>query len=196
MTELMAKSGTTRLLVGAVVLFCIIIFLQLGLLLQRHLGRPVSPPTPPVVPSVWSQADEIRAMFARVLDESERRNAAFDEGWARLQVTPDFNIQDHDTAYEVAIRLPGVDKSGIRITLNGAVLSIVAQQEYQQTAESSPRGARQIRRASQRFERHLRLPGATSEASKIKAAFTNDLLMILIPKEAAPDLVPRPVQVY
>ena len=71
MTELMAKSGTSRLLAGVVVLFCVIILLQLGLLLQRHLGRPVAPSAPPVAPSVWSQADEVGAMFARALDEAE-----------------------------------------------------------------------------------------------------------------------------
>ena len=251
MTGLMAKPGTMRLLAGAVVLFSIVILLQLGILLQRHLGQPAASSPTPDVRAVWSQADEIEsmhahinrlfdqafraplsvppppaaqsnapldsgsaasfedtfahmrrmqrqinAMFARAQDEPVSGNASFDEGWARLQVTPGFNIQDNDTFYEVMVHLPGVDKSAIQITVSGAVLSIAARQEFRQAGESSPGAARQIRRASQRFERHLRLPGATADEGKIRAAFTNDVLMIIIPKEDPPDLDPRPVQIH
>jgi len=139
---------------------------------------------------------QIDAMFAHALDERGTRNTGFDEGWARLQVTPGFNIQEKDSAYQVLIRLPGVEKSGIHITLNGAVLSITADQEFEQRVEHAPDTAHQIRRSSQHYERHLRLPGATSDQSKIQAAFTNDLLSITIPKEAPQNPVVQPVQIY
>lgn len=236
MSESMEKLRTPRLLMVAVVLFCLIILLQLGLMLQRHLNRP-SAGAGPDVNAVWTQADEIEFMHARInrlFDQAFRstlsvpqppaavtnapiadgsavsfedafahmrrmqrqidelfdqgferpapRRHGFDEGWSRLQVTPGFNVQDKESAYEVAIRLPGIDKSGIQITLNGSVLSIVAQQES--------------RNSSRHFERHLRLPGATSDQGKIRAIFTNELLSITIPRENQPGLAALPINVH
>lgn len=236
MSEGMAKFGSPRLLLVAVVLFCIIILLQLGLMLQRHLNRP-SAGAGPDVNAVWTQADEIESMHARInrlFDQAFRstlsvpqppavvtsapiadgsavsfedafahmrrmqrqidalfeqgfarpatRRAGFDEGWGRLQATPGFNVRDGESAYEVAIRLPGIEKSGIEITLHNSVLSIVAQQES--------------RRSSSHFERHLRLPGATADQEKIKATFTNELLSITIPKEHPPVLAAQSINVH
>lgn len=250
MTEMMTKPRTSRLLMVAVVLFCVIILLQLGLMLQRQLNRSSSGALSGVKPA-WSQMDEmesmhaginrlfdqafhnhpptvpqppaavsntpsaggsavsfedpfvhmrrmqhqIDAMFAHALDNQGNPGAGFDEGWARLQVTPGFNIREKEDSYEVAIRLPGMDKSGIHISLEGSVLSIVAEQESRQNVEKAG-VPHQFRRASQYFERHLRLPGATSDQAKIKAAFTNDILSISIPKEAAPRPVAQPIKVY
>jgi len=251
MTETMEKPRTTRLLMVVVGLLSVIILLQLGLILQRHLNRPSASRSVSDVHSIWNQGDtiesmhtdinrlfeqafrksfsvpqppaamsnapfaggsavsfedpfvhmrrmqrQIDAMFAQALDERIPRSAGFDEGWARLQVTPGFNIRENDSAYEVLIRLPGVDKSGIQITLHGAVLSIVAEQEYQQRTENAGDASRQIHHTSQHYERHLRLPGATSDQGKIKAAFTNDLLTITIPKEAPPNPAAQAVQIY
>lgn len=252
MSEIMAKPLTTRLLWVVVVLLCVIILLQLGLLFQRHLSRGDSSGTAPDVHTVWNRADEIQSMQARInrlFDQTflstlsvpqppavvsnapstdgsavsfedtfahvrsmQRQidalfehafdgtafpgNAGFDDGWSRLQVTPGFNIQDKDQVYEVSVHLPGMDRSGIHITLNQSVLSIRAQQESRQEVQSSNHSARQIRRSSQHFERHLRLPGATSDQSQIKASFTNDLLSITIPKETRSNLVAQTIQVY
>lgn len=236
MTEMVEKLRAPRLLMVAVVLFCIMILLQLGLLLQRHLHRPAVV-TGPDVRAVWHEADEIESIHARInrlfdqafrstlavpqppavatntpLDDGSAvsfvdtfahmrrmqrqidalfehgfdgpvyRQAGFDDGWSRLQVTPGFNVQESESAYDVAIRLPGMEKSGIQITLNGSVLSIMAQQES--------------RRSSRHFERHLRLPGATTDQGKIRATFTNELLSITIPKERWPGVTAQSINVH
>ena len=68
MNEPVSNRGTTRkLLLATTVLLCLVVLLQLGLLLQRHLSRPhsVTPPVP-AQEIAWSPDDEIAAVHERI----------------------------------------------------------------------------------------------------------------------------------
>ena len=230
---------SNRLLMAVIVLFCLVVLLQLGILLQRHLNKPMTAASSPTSGTVWSPSDEIEsmharinrmfdqafhpplpisqppaitspppatpdgsavssfedpflhmrrmqrqidAMFAATLNDMDRRQPGFDEGWTRLEITPGFSIQDSDTAYEVTVNLPGVDKSNIHISMENSILGLIIEQSLQNsTVTSTGVTVRQSAQTS-RFERHLRLPGATDKQSDIKAIYRDGILRITVPK--------------
>lgn len=253
MSESTTSSKTPVLLTAVVVLFCVIVLLQLGLLLQRHLNQRALPSTGKARPAtVWNSADEmealharinrmfdqafrsplsipqppaapvtppaisrgsavssfedpfehmrrmqhqIDAMFAGALNELASPPPGFDEGWSRLEITPGFSIRDTGNSYEVTVHLPGVDKSEIQISLDDSVLSLVVNQTTR-TATTTAAGAtiRESRQAS-RFERHLRLPGATGNQEDIRAVFEQGVLRITVPRVPKSESGPKSIKV-
>lgn len=186
MNEPLTSSRTPRLLTAVIVLLCLVVLLQLGLLLQRHLNqvRPTSA-KPPASP-VWSLSDEmedpfthmrrmqrqIDAVFAGAMNNLVSHPPDFDEGWTRLGITPGFSIRDTGNSYAITVHLPGVNKSDIHISLNDSVLSLIVNQA--------------TRTATRQFERHLRLPGATGNQADIQALYDQDVLRITVPKTQQP----------
>ncbi len=217
MNEPLTSSRTPRLLTAVLVLLCLVVLLQLGLLLQRHLNRARPAPVKPAAAPVWSPTDEMESLHARInrmFDQTFRTPSAeqadplpgdtpgasledpfahmrrmqrqidalfagamndlgtqspgFDEGWTRLEITPGFSIRDTGNSYVITVHLPGVDKSDIHISMNESVLSLVVNQ-------ATPT-------ATRRFERHLRLPGATGNQEDIQAIFDHNVLHITAPK--------------
>jgi len=253
MSESTTPSKTPVLLTAVVILFCLIVLLQLGLLLQRHLHQRALPATGKARPAaVWNSADEMEAMHARInrmfeqafrsplsnpqppaapvtppaltrgsavssfedpfehmrrmqqqidamfagaLNELAGPPPGFDEGWSRLEITPGFSIRDTDNTYEITVHLPGVDKSGIQVSLYDSVLSLVVNQTTR-TATTTASGAtiRESRQAS-RFERHLRLPGATGNQEDIRAVFEQGVLRITVPRAQKAESGPKSIPV-
>lgn len=221
------------MITAGVVLLGLVVLLQLGLLLQRHLNRPAPEPR-------WNPADEMEAMQSRInrmfeqafqptvtiskppaamplpptasrgsaasssLDDPfqhmrriqrqidamfaasrsslNRRETGFDEGWAQLEITPGFSIQDTDSGYIITVNLPGVEPSGIHISLNQSILELLIEQDTS-TRTTTPGGdtLRESRQTS-RFERHLRLPGATANPAEVQAVLEKGVLKITVPK--------------
>lgn len=125
---------------------------------------------------------QIDAMFAGAMNNLVSQPRGFDEGWTRLEITPGLSIRDTGTAYEITVHLPGVDKSDIHISLDDSILGLVVNQTTQTTTRTA-HGAT-LRESSQasRFERHLRLPGATGNQDDIQATFEQGVLRITVPR--------------
>lgn len=133
---------------------------------------------------------QIDAMFASAMQDVHALGAGFDDGWNTVDVTPSMTVEESPTNYEVRIHLPGVDRSALRVSMDGSLLTIQA--EYGNSA-SGEKGLRvtnvtwQAHRAG-RFERRLRLPHATSDHESINAVYKDSVLLITVPKEQAPEL--------
>ena len=136
---------------------------------------------------------QIDSLFAAALQDLDRQTPEFDEGWTHLEITPGFGIQDTDASYEIAIHLPGVEKSAIHVALQDSVLAIVVTQATH-TATTSKGGVRRSSQSS-RFERHLRLPDATDKPAEVKAAYDNGVLKITVPKRAPQDTSTHPITI-
>ena len=200
MNESLPSSRTPRLLTAVIVLLCLVVLLQLGLLLQRHLNRARPTPVKPPAAPAWSPAEEfddplmhmrrmqrqLDAMFAGTMKDLGSPSPGFDEGWTRLEITPGFSIKDTGDSYDITVHLPGVDKSGIHISLDDSVLSLIVNQNTR-TATRTAKGTliRESQQAS-RFERHLRLPGATGNQTDIQALYDQEVLRITVPKTQQP----------
>jgi HSP20 family protein len=247
MNESLTSSRTPRLLTAVLVLLCLVVLLQLGLLLQRHLHRARPAPVKPPAAPVWSPADEmeslharinrmfdqtfrfpsaervdpptapgdsavassedpfthmrrmqrqIDALFAGAMNDLGNQSPGFDEGWTRLEITPGFSIRDTGNSYVITVHLPGVDKSDIHISMTDSVLGLIVNQTTR-TATRTAQGTL-IRESQQarRFERHLRLPGATGNQEDIQALYDQDVLRITVPRTEQTDPEPKSIPVH
>lgn len=206
------------MLTAAVILFCLIVLLQLGLLLQRHLNQRVlstSPETSPAAPVILPALSrgsavsfsedpfehmrrmqrQIDAMFAGALNELSSPPRGFDEGWSRLEVTPGFSVRLTDSTYEVTVHLPGVDKADIQVSLDESVLSLVVNQTSRSATKTATGTTLRESQQTSRFERHLRLPGATGNQEDIRAVFEQGVLRITVPKVQKDDVKPKSIPV-
>lgn len=104
----------------------------------------------------------------RLLENSAR----FDEGWSALMRTPTLDMRDMNTHYLVLCSLPGLDESGINVTLEGRLLTIAG------PASSTARRPFHL----VQFERRVWLPGPVGIAEDARAFLTNGVLHVEIPK--------------
>lgn len=156
-------------------------------------GRAVPPQTDPFM-SMREMQHQIDSLFVNMLQNREQLGKSFDEGWAQLEITPAFSVHDNGDAYEITVPLPGVDKSDIRISLENSILGLVVVQNHE-TRTSSPGRQDITSRHTSRFERHLRLAGATSRPEDIHATFQDDVLRITVPKAPAMETAPHPINI-
>lgn len=125
----------------------------------------------------------IDALFNSSVNSRMHQPAGFDDGWARLEITPGFSVSDTGDSYEITVQLPGVDKSGIHIVLDREVLGLTVEQDTEHSSHTRS-GTSQQERHRLRFERHLRLPGATGDKDAVTASYDKDVLRITVPKKA------------
>ena len=128
---------------------------------------------------------QIDSMFAQAMNDMDRVGlpSGFEDGWAELDVTPGMTVADHGAAYEIAIHLPGVDKSCIQVGLESGILSIVVDRHQAEAGEDNGSNRVWAVRQSGHFERRLRLPHATPRPADVKATYVDGLLRIVVPKE-------------
>ncbi|MEI8122476.1 MAG: Hsp20/alpha crystallin family protein [bacterium] len=138
---------------------------------------------------------QIDALFAGALNTRDLRRTRFDEGWTRLEITPGFNVRDTGEAYEITVQLPGVDKSDIHIQMEHSILALVVEQNLRQSAVNRNGATVQQTSQTSRFERHLRLPGATDNPETIKATYADDSLHIIVPKASQTNSPTRPIPI-
>ena len=138
---------------------------------------------------------QIDALFNGTMAGQEGRRTRFDEGWAQLDITPGMSVHDAGDSYEVMIQLPGVDKSDIHIQLDHSVLGLVVEKNLRQSAVTGTGSTVQRSEHTSRFERHLRLPGATDRLEAVKAVYEHEVLHISIPKVVQPESTPAPIPV-
>jgi len=103
-----------------------------------------------------------------------------DDEWDTLHTMPAMDLKETPDAYIVSVCLPGIAKSDIRISIEGALLAISASHmSTNSTAEST-------RRNRWSFDRRIRLPEAPSRIEDITAMYENGLLRVTLPRAAKP----------
>ncbi|MDP6936141.1 MAG: Hsp20/alpha crystallin family protein [Candidatus Marinimicrobia bacterium] len=93
--------------------------------------------------------------------------------------TPPMNISESDSAYEVEIELPGVDKKEVTVNVVDGVLTVSGARKTHRNSEDENLIWNEISYGS--FKRSFQLAGEIQE-EKIKATFQNGMLSLDIPK--------------
>lgn len=124
------------------------------------------------------------------MSEVER---VFDDAWKSPEITPRGRLPDrtaqtfhpavdvHETPdfYMVSVDLPGIEQKDVKIDVQNGRLTVSGERSK---VEHSKEGMfKRIERSYGRFERAFQLPQEVDE-NKIKAAFQNGVLEVLIPK--------------
>lgn len=97
--------------------------------------------------------------------------------------TPAVNVKDTEAAYLIEVAAPGVKKENFSLSVNQQVLTLAFRNE-QHTEETKDAYVRQ-EFSFQSFERSFRLP-KTVNAEGIKAAYTDGILTVELPKMEEP----------
>ena len=119
------------------------------------------------------------------LDTVKTEEKPQSRSWRR----PRYDVLESEDAFDVRVSIPGVERDGVDVSINGDNLSIVATRSEQQ--ENS---WRQLRRELPRgdFRLNLRLNVPIKE-NEIKAQVENGILNLQLPK--ADELKPRKIKV-
>jgi len=91
---------------------------------------------------------------------------------------PKVDILDHDNEIEVQAALPGIDKDGLEVTINGQSITIRACTK-EEKKEEGRYFHREITRGE--FQRTLSLP-ENVDGNKATASFKDGILKVVIPK--------------
>jgi HSP20 family protein len=123
--------------------------------------------------------DEIDRLFESPLSELTRTSQLL-SGW-----NPALDVYEDKDNFVVKAELPGMKKEDIEVSLHDGSLSISGERKTESKREDS-----EVYRAERffgRFQRTVSLP-ATVAADKVKAAYTDGVLTITLPKteEAKP----------
>jgi len=113
----------------------------------------------------------------RMVNQAFGSNSISTEG--SFLTTPPMNISESDTAYEVELELPGVNKNEVTVDLVDGVLTIAGERKTQEKSEKENLIWHEISYGN--FKRSFQLAGEIQE-DKIKAKFHNGILSLNIPK--------------
>jgi HSP20 family molecular chaperone IbpA len=116
--------------------------------------------------------DRMNRMFEQALTDMERMGGLWDldGGWDALMASPAMDMREHEDSYIVVVSVPGIGASDVSVTLEGRLLTVAAMIGHR----NSP--------GFHRYERKVRLPGPVAGGSEARAALTNGVLRIVIPK--------------
>jgi HSP20 family protein len=126
---------------------------------------------------------EIDRMFDRF------RGGAVDDNGTSTWL-PAVDIAENANGYVVNVKLPGVDKKDVKITLQNDVLTVRG--EKKQESEKTGENYRRVERAYGIFQRSFTLPSSVKN-SQIEAAYDNGVLTISLPK--AEEAKPKEIEV-
>jgi len=93
---------------------------------------------------------------------------------------PAVNIKEGKEDYAIEVAAPGLEKKDFRIDLNNNVLEISCEKEIKNEENDNKIMRREFRYAS--FKRYFTLPDSV-ESDKIKAAYKDGILNVVIPKK-------------
>lgn len=101
-------------------------------------------------------------------------------GLNQLVTVPSTNINDEETAFELSVALPWLDKKDVKIELQGNILIISGEKEQSQEVKERPWVRREFVHNS--FYRAFDVP-LNANPEKISAQMKNGLLQIKIAKK-------------
>lgn len=96
------------------------------------------------------------------------------------------SIKETDTAYLLAADIPGIPKEDVKISVDGNILTISAENDQKEESDQT------YRRQYHSFQQRFSLP-TNVDAEKIEAHCENGVLEVLIPKSAQTQ--PRQIEV-
>ena len=163
-----------------------------GIAMQRESGSwPPAMPTPGHDLNQLQQ--EIEQIFEDAYNESQQSTllARFNRGWDMVSSAAAMNIEDQGSNYVVTVALPGYDKQGITISLEGRLLSVEAAQPSRAPGAAT-RNAPITRRGQ--FHTQIMMP-ENIEGIGAQAVFDNDVLRVQIPKAAETNSLVRSIAI-
>ena len=123
---------------------------------------------------------EIEQIFEAAYNETQQSTllSRFNRGWDMVSASAAMNIEDQGSNYVVAVTLPGYDKQGITISLEGRLLIIeAAQPSRAQTAANRNTPVEHCGR----FHTQIMMPDNIAGVGA-QAVFDHDVLRVQIPK--------------
>ena len=99
--------------------------------------------------------------------------------WGFNGVVPAIDQSEDETAYHVAVELPGIEEKGVEVSLADNVLTIRGEIKLDKEEKEQSYYLRE--RAQGAFSRSLSFPVQIDDG-KVKAAFANGVLIITLPK--------------
>lgn len=98
---------------------------------------------------------------------------------------PAVNVKETETAYELEMAAPGMEKKDFKVELDQNTLTISVEKENK-TEEKSENGNYSRREFSYRsFSRSFNLPEELVKADEISANYKNGILHLVVPKKEA-----------
>lgn len=126
-----------------------------------------------VLPSeVGDFADEVRRVFLELGQTFGLKSLAG-------ECSPAIDVYETDDAVEIAVDLPGVDASAIRVIVKGPTVLIVGEKPARRAQGES--SFHLVERGFGRFARSVRL-ASPCDGAKARAALSNGELRVSIPK--------------
>ncbi len=119
------------------------------------------------------------------LDTVKTEEKPQSRSWRR----PRYDVLESEDAFDVRVSIPGVERDGVDVSINGDNLSIVATRSEQQKNSWRPL-RRELPRGDFRLNLRLNVPIKENE---IKAQVENGILNLQLPK--ADELKPRKIKV-
>jgi HSP20 family molecular chaperone IbpA len=117
---------------------------------------------------------EMDRALAQAVSDFERMSGWFDvdTGWESLSASPAMDMRLQGDRYVVLFSLPPVDASGVSVTLDGQLLTVLVPSRPRRAGYEAP----------PLFERKVRLPGPVDDAENAEAHLTNGVLRVIIPR--------------
>jgi HSP20 family protein len=130
-------------------------------------------------------ASELARSFDRLFDDSfERFFAPAAQGGSELARSPALDVAESERAYTVKLDLPGVAKEDVKISIDGARISVEAQTRKEEEKKDGDRIVYRERSMSS-YARSFTVAAAVDEAES-SAKLENGVLTLILSKRSAP----------
>jgi HSP20 family protein len=138
-----------------------------------------------------SPFDTLRTEIDRVFDDVTRGWPSLGTLWPtrrtalsafkNVDLLPQVDTSEDDTAYEIAVELPGVAEKDVSLAIDNGMLTLRGEKKSER--EEKNKEYHLTERSYGTFERSFRIPENVDEA-KIGASVDNGVLKIVLPKSA------------
>jgi len=106
------------------------------------------------------------------------------------------DVHESKSNFHVTAEIPGINKENVKVSVEDGLLTISGEKSEVKHDEKEE-GGRRVRRSERKygeFSRSFRLPSECDQ-SKVKAAFTNGVLQLDIPKAEVPEKQKQFIQI-
>lgn len=160
--------------------------------------NPVTVPSNPLA-SLRSEIDQVFEnftrgwpSFGRLMQFDPFRTMSTKLTLPRMELSPDVDIAETDTAYEISAEIPGLDAKEINITLSDNVLTLKGEKKAER--EEKKKDYYLSERSYGAFQRSFTLPN-DADAEKIDTQFAKGVLKITVPKSVEAKAKTRKIEV-